>query len=448
MGLVEIVREAGIAGAGGAGFPTHVKFTSKPEYLIVNGAECEPLIRVDNEIAAHYPKELLKALNELKKEIGADHAVFAIKKKHTNAIDILKKELLSFPDIELFFLQDIYPAGDEQVLVYEITKRIVPEGGIPIAVGCVVINVETLLNVHNAIFNNSPLTEKYVTVTGAVRDPSTIKVPIGVSFEDIIGVCGGPLIDDFVTIEGGPMMGNLIQNLSDPVTKTTKALIVLPSDHSWIISKRREIPEMMKIAKTACCHCMLCTDVCPRELLGHSIHPDKIMRIASYNKICSKTSDVAEVFLCCECGLCEIACVMDLQPWKLNKELKAGLMAGGMKNPYKNKPVSVHPFREYRKFPMKKLISSIGLTKYDFPAHLKNVLTDHVRLVSLKLKQSAGRAADPIVSVGTVVAKGDVVADIPDDELGCRLHASIAGTVMHIDENLIRIERTVRSGSA
>ena len=117
MGLVEIVREAGIAGAGGAGFPTHVKFTSKPEYLIVNGAECEPLIRVDNEIAAHYPKELLKALNELKKETGADHAVFAIKKKRTNARDILKKELVSFPDIELFSLQEIYQAGDEQALV-------------------------------------------------------------------------------------------------------------------------------------------------------------------------------------------------------------------------------------------------------------------------------------------------------------------------------------------
>ncbi len=447
MGLAEIVREAGIVGAGGAGFPTHVKFSSKPEYLIVNGAECEPLIRVDNEITVSYTKELLTALSELKKEIGADHAVFAIKKKHALAIDILKKELLSFPDIELFFLQDIYPAGDEQVLVYEITKRIVPEGGIPIAVGCVVVNVETLLNVHNAIFNNSPLTEKYVTVTGAVRDPSTLKVPIGVSFEDIIGACGGPLIDDFVTIEGGPMMGKLIQSLSEPVTKTTKALILLPSDHPWIISKRREIPEMMKIAKTACCHCMLCTDVCPRELLGHSIHPDKIMRIASYNKICSKTSDVAEVFLCCECGLCEIACVMDLQPWKLNKELKAGLIAGGMKNPYKNKPVSVHPFREYRKFPMKKLISRIGLTKYDFPAHFKDVPTDHIRFVSLKLKQSAGRAAKPLISVGTAVAKGDIIADVPQGELGSRLHASITGTVTYVDENLIKIEKTVGGGS-
>lgn len=441
MGLVEIIREAGLVGAGGAGFPTHVKFNSKPEYLIVNGAECEPLIHVDNEITVHHAKELLKTLSKLKEEISAEHAVFAIKKKHAHAVDVLEKELLSFPNIELFCLQDIYPAGDEQVLVYEITKRIVPEGGIPIAVGCVVINVETLLNIHNAMFNNSPLTEKYVTVTGAVRNPSTIRVPIGVSFEDIIGACGGPLIDDFVTIEGGPMMGSLLQDLSGSVTKTTKALIALPSDHPWIISKRREIPEMMRIAKTACCHCMLCTEVCPRELLGHSIHPDKIMRIASYNKICSKTSDVAEVFLCCECGLCEIACVMDLQPWKLNKTLKADLIAGGMKNPYKNKPESVHPFREYRKFPMKKLISNIGLKKYDFPAHMKDITTDHIKFVSLKLKQSAGRPAKPVISVGTAVVKGDVIADIPDGELGSRLHASISGTVTHIDENLIKIEK-------
>ena len=159
MELVEKVKKAGIVGAGGAGFPTYVKFTSKPEYLIVNGAECEPLIHVDNEITVHYAKELLKTLNELKNEIGAEHAVFAIKKKHTKAIETLQKEIVTFPDIELFFLQDIYPAGDEQVLVYDITKRIVPEGGIPLAVGCVVINVETLLNIHNAIFYDELVSE-------------------------------------------------------------------------------------------------------------------------------------------------------------------------------------------------------------------------------------------------------------------------------------------------
>ena len=440
MELVEKVKKAGIVGAGGAGFPTYVKFTSKPEYLIVNGAECEPLIHVDNEITVHYAKELLKTLNELKNEIGAEHAVFAIKKKHTKAIETLQKELVTFPDIELFFLQDIYPAGDEQVLVYDITKRIVPEGGIPLAVGCVVINVETLLNIHNAIFDDEPVTEKFVTVTGAVRFPSTVRIPIGVSFRDVIELCGGPVIDDFVTIEGGPMMGIIINSLSDPVTKTTKALILLPPEHSWVISKRREIPEMMKIAKTACCHCMLCTDVCPRELLGHSIHPDKIIRIASYNKTCSKTSDVAEVFLCCECGLCEIACVMDLQPWKLNKELKSALIAGGMKNPYKGTPQAVHPFREYRKFPMKKLISNIGLSKYDLPAPLKLELTVDPKFVSLKLKQSAGKLSRPMVAVGDRVAKGDIIAGVNVDELGSNLHASISGTIAYIDEKIIRIE--------
>ena len=439
MELVEKVKKAGIVGAGGAGFPTHVKFASRPEYLIVNGAECEPLVRVDKEITAHYTKELLWGLDKIKNAIGAEHAVFALKRKHTETIEIIQNELVSFPGIELFFLQDIYPAGDEQVLVYEITKRIVPEGGIPIQVGCVVINVETLLNVYNCLFNDQPLTDKYVTVTGAVRDPSTVRIPIGVPFQDVIEICGGPTLDDFVTIEGGPMMGNIIDDISDPITKTTKALILLPSDHPWAISKRRKMSEMLKIAKTACCHCMLCTDVCPRELLGHSIHPDKIMRIASYNKICSKASDVAEVFLCCECGLCEIACVMNLQPWKLNKELKVGLIAAGMKNPYNSTPKSVHPFREYRKFPMKKLISSIGLSQYDFSAHLKLNLIKDIKSVSLKLKQSAGEPAKPLVAIGDTVLKGDIIADVANDKLGSRLHASIAGTITHIDENLIKI---------
>lgn len=441
MELTEIVKWAGIAGAGGAGFPTHVKLAAKPEYVIVNGAECEPLLRVDRQLGAACAKELLAALSAVAKELGAKHAVYALKEKYHEAVSALSAEVKNFSGIEIFLLPNMYPAGDEQVLVYEVTKRIVPEGGIPLAVGCVVINVETLLNIYNAIHNGRPVTEKYLTVTGAVRNPATVKVPLGVSFEEVIALCEGPQIKDYAVIEGGPMMGKLVKELTAPVTKTTKGLILLPSEHPVIASKNKKLETMMKLARSACCHCMLCTDVCPRALLGHSMHPDKMMRIASYGGICDNSSDITEAFLCCECGLCEQACIMGLQPWKLHNELKRKLAANGIKNPRHNAPEAAHPFREYRKFPISRLVRRLGLNAYDAPALFAPELVLTPQSVTLPLRQSAGAPAVPVVAVGEHVAAGDLVAEIPERALGCRLHASISGEIKAITGKAIRIEK-------
>ncbi|MEG1799656.1 MAG: SLBB domain-containing protein, partial [Synergistaceae bacterium] len=323
MNLAEKIKQAGIIGAGGAGFPTHAKLSSNVECVIVNGAECEPLLRVDQELSVLYAKELVSALNALKEYLGAKRAVYALKGKYHKAIEAVGVEAAQFSDIEVALLPNVYPVGDEQVLVYEVLKRIVPEGGIPLAVGCVVVNAETLLNIYKAIFIDMPVTDKYITVTGAVNTPRTVLVPVGISFAEVIAMCGGMTEADCCVIEGGPIMGSVISSLASPVTKKTKGLVVLPHNHPLIAAKQRDLSSMMKVARSACCHCMLCTEVCPRNLLGHSIHPDKIMRVASYGDTCDANSTATEAFLCCECGLCEMACVMSLQPWKLNRELKS-----------------------------------------------------------------------------------------------------------------------------
>lgn len=441
MGLIDTVKAAGVIGAGGAGFPTHVKLAAKPEYVIVNGAECEPLLRVDRQLGALRAKELLAALELLRRELGAEHAVYALKEKYHEAVAALSTEIKKFPSLEIFLLPNIYPAGDEQVLVYEVTKRVVPEGGIPLAVGCVVINVETLLNVYNAAELGFPVTEKYLTVTGAVARPATVKLPLGVTLGAAIELCGGAIIKDFAVIEGGPMMGKLSADLGAPVTKTTKGLIVLPRDHCVVLSKQRELGFMMKIARSACCGCMLCSEVCPRNLLGHSIHPDKMMRIASYGNVCDNSTDITEAFLCCECGLCEQACVMGLQPWKLHHELKGRLVAQGIKNPRRNAPEAAHPFREYRKYPIQRLVRQQGLSEYDSPAPFDASLTLDPDEVTLPLKQSAGAPAMPIVSAGDGVTAGDPIADIPQGTLGSRLHASISGKIRSVTDRAICIER-------
>lgn len=426
--VIEKVKAAGLAGAGGAGFPTAVKLAADPEYLVVNGAECEPLLTVDQQLAAVYAAQLLETLDILVDEMGAKGAVFALKAKYHDAVANLAAELKRFPRLGLKTLPNLYPMGDEQVLLYEVLGRIVPEGGIPLNQKAVVINVETLLNVGRAL-NGLPLTEKYLTIAGEVKNPATLKVKIGLSARELIDYCGGATVKNPVIINGGPMMGPVIRDFETPVTKTTKGFLILPEDHLWVRSKERSTEEMMRVGKTACCHCQLCTDLCPRYLLGHQLRPDKLMRLASYNTTAEKNASAAEAFLCCECGLCEIACIMRLQPWKLNKELKRRLGALGLKNPLHNQPEKVNPFRAFRQYPIPKLIKNLGLTAYaDQKAPLADYPLRPSKLV-LPLKQHLGAPSTPVVEDGQQVAEGELIAKAAENALGIDHHAPLAGTV-------------------
>ena len=187
MNLLEMVKEAGIVGAGGAGFPTHVKLSSKAEYILLNGAECEPLLRVDQQLMQLFPDEIIQGFEAAGKYIDADRAIIGVKDKHKEVISILKtriEELGLEKRVEVRSLKDVYPAGDEQVLVYELTGRVVPEAGIPIQVGCVVINAETALNIYKASKGES-VTEKYITVAGDIPNRLTVKVPVGTPVIDV-----------------------------------------------------------------------------------------------------------------------------------------------------------------------------------------------------------------------------------------------------------------------
>ncbi|TCO77953.1 4Fe-4S dicluster domain-containing protein [Marinisporobacter balticus] len=438
--FIDLIKEAGIIGAGGAGFPTHVKLNTKAEYIIVNGAECEPLLKVDQQLMAQKSDEILIALDKIVLETGAKKGIIALKKKYKNAVENLDKDSNKYEKLELFTLDNFYPAGDEQITVYEVLKRIVPEGGIPLNVGVIVINVETLLNVYNAMHKIS-VTDKYLTVTGAVKNPITIKVPIGISVADAIELAGGAIVDKFKVIDGGPMMGKIVEDIHQPIKKNTKGLIVLPENHSLILSKSKKIERMLKQARAACCHCSLCTDVCPRNLLGHKLSPDKLMRLASYNSTCESNSKITDAFLCSECGLCEQVCIMGLQPWKLNKFLKGQLSGNGIKNPNNNVPKETKPFREYRKFPVNKLKARLGIEKYDVDAPLTEQIKKEFKAVVIARSQHIGAPVEPIVNVGDQVTKGQLIGEIPDNKLGAKIHASINGIVKNITDKSILICR-------
>lgn len=164
-----------------------------------------------------------------------------------------------------------------------------------------------------------------------------------------------------------------------------------------------------------------------------------MMRLASYSNLCDEKVTPVNAFLCCECRLCEYACVMDLQPWKLHNSLKKTMGANGIKNTCKNQPENVHPFRSYKKYPVNKLINKIGLNLYDVEAPMTDVKVN-VKSVAIPLSQHIGAPAIPVVQIGDKVFKGDLLGQVEDNKLGSNIHSSIDGTIKEIRNNIIIID--------
>ena len=434
--FVEHIKNAGVVGAGGAGFPTHVKVDAKADYVILNAAECEPLLRVDQQLIDLYADEIIEGLSIITKVVGAKKAFIGIKGKHSAVISNLSKKISRKNKIEISQLEDFYPAGDEQILVYEITKRVVPEASIPLKVGCIVINVETVLNIFNSL-NEIPVTHTFVTIAGEVDKPSTFKLPIGITIREALELAGIKDGEDLSIIEGGPMMGDLILDWEKPITKTTKGLIALKSD-SYIINKKRiNEDQALRMSKAACLQCRMCTDMCPRYLLGHKMYPHLTMRKSNYDRKGTQGAEIA--YLCSECAVCELyACPAGLSPRLINIHYKKKLNENGEKYTASNEEPHAQHLMDYRKIPVKRLISRLGLDSYDVDAPLYDI--DYKpKVVNIPLKQHIGRASIPIVEVGQNVIKGELIGDIPKDSLGAKVHSSIDGKVVQISD-VITIE--------
>ncbi|MEO1738168.1 propanediol utilization ferredoxin [Salmonella enterica subsp. enterica serovar Typhimurium] len=213
----ERVRAAGVVGAGGAGFPAHVKLQAQVEIFLVNAAECEPMLKVDQQLMWQQAARLVRGVQYAMTATGAREGVIALKEKYRRAIDALTPLL---PDgIRLHILPDVYPAGDEVLTIWMATGRRVAPAALPASVGVVVNNVQTVLNIARAVEQRFPVTRRTLTVNGAVARPLTVTVPIGMSLREVLALAGGATVDDPGFINGGPMMGGLITSLDNPVTK-------------------------------------------------------------------------------------------------------------------------------------------------------------------------------------------------------------------------------------
>lgn len=437
--LQQIIFDAGIVGAGGAGFPTHKKISKGVKQIIVNAAECEPLMMVDHHIFKKHFKSVIDTLNVIIDILGADEAIFGIKGKNMNLLDKKIVDSLKNTRISIKEIPDIYPAGDEVVLTYETTGKIIPEGAIPLSVGVVVINTETLYNIKKALYEKETVCEKYVTIAGDVSKDITVKVPVGMKIKELFSELGYGDMKGKAIINGGPMMGKLVDFENDVVTKTTKGLLVFPEIHSVIQRKRMPVSMMLKRASAACCYCTMCTDVCPRHLLGHSIEVHKILRSASHCEV-NDADAFLQSTLCCGCGVCTvIGCQQMLNPQEIAMCAKEELAKKGYRRTESIKPDAPRPEREGRLVPSETLIDRLGIRKYVKDKVERKYVDFYPDTVYIPMSQHIGKACSPIVKVGEQVKKGQMIAKTDENALGTTIHSSIDGLVKSVSEKEIVI---------
>jgi Na+-translocating ferredoxin:NAD+ oxidoreductase RnfC subunit len=436
MNAVEMVKNAGVIGAGGAGFPTHAKMGAKVDVVLANGAECEPLLHSDQFVMNDRASEVVDGLETVMKTTGAKNGVICIKEKNLAGAKALEK--FAAKSISILKLKDFYPAGDEQILTFEATGRITPEGGLPLDVGVLVQNVTTLANISRAMKGENVIT-KEVTVGGEIKRPGVHVIPIGTPLSDVISGCGGALTSDFVTLLNGPMMGRLVDPSTEVVTKTTGGIILLPRDNPLSMRFLRPLSSDIRLSRGSCEQCRYCTDFCPRFLQGHSLKPHMIMRVINEQRD-PESATVTDSFLCCECGVCDLfACPLALSPRRFYREFKASLSSRNVRFQKRSKSYQVDQYRDYRRAPKDKLIRKIGVSKYDLPAEFHGKAWD-VDTVEIPLSMNIGAPAVPVVKVGDKVARGELIGKAPDGKLGANVHSSIAGAVTKVNGR-IRIEK-------
>lgn len=343
--------------------------------------------------------------------------------------------------MEIGALPEIYPAGDEVITIYEVTGKVVPPGKLPIDIGIGVFNVETIYNVYRAVFEKQPVTYKYLTIGGEVREPKTIKAPIGMKIEEAVKLAGGSLVEEPVYVHGGPMTGPLVSG-EEVITKTSNAVLVFHKNHLVVQNKKRKNSISMKRAMASCCQCRMCTDLCPRNLLGHPIEPHEFMKAAT-SGVTRNIEPFLNTYYCSQCGICEMyACMQNLAPKSLIASYKMGLREKQVKPMENPSFTDVHPMRRERKVPMKRLIAKLGLTAYDKEAPLTEEMP-MASFLKIPLGQHIGALAKPEVAKGDKVVTGQKIAGAMEDKLSVSYHAPMNGEVWEVTEHIIMITEKV-----
>ena len=293
--LLAALKESGIVGLGGAGFPTHVKFAADParmEYLVINGAECEPYVTSDTITMLERGEDMAYALQVICSILGIQNVVIGIENNKKDAIAAMKKMAATITEakVKVKVLPAVYPQGGEKVLMYHTVGRVVPEGKLPIDAGCVVVNCTTLATIGTYLKTGMPLVEKCVTVDGGVvANPQNVIAPVGTPIADLFAACGGLTGEPNKILYGGPMMGVTVPDTTEPVMTNTNAVLALSN-------KETKLPKT-----TACIRCGSCTNHCPFGLAPVAI-------AKAYNDKDTEALEALHINTCMLCGCCSFVC--------------------------------------------------------------------------------------------------------------------------------------------
>ncbi len=433
MSIIEAIESAGVVGCGGAGFPSAVKLDNKAEILIVNAAECEPLLYSDYWAMVRHPELLIRGAELAAQALNARKKYIGIKEKRTDLLDLYRAK--ADGRFEVISLRDVYPAGDEHMLTHEATGRVPPHGGLPLHVGVVVHNVITLQQIAEAVDEGKPVTSRYVTIAGAVADPLVVEAPLGTPVSMLIELAGGATIPEYAVLEGGAMMGKRVET-AEPVKKTSAGFLVLPPNNPALTDASLDIHKIALIARSVCDQCYYCTEMCPRRIIGHAIEPHKIMRQIAFNLETDKDATSFAHF-CCECGACSLyACPQLISPRRVIQWLKERTSPPSEEETENFRPSPV--INENSKIPTPRLEARLGLTPYKVRARFHEEFLHPAEMV-LPLDQHFGTPSEPLVRPGQSVAAGELIARRPADTLGANLHAPLAGEVIAVNDS-IRIQ--------
>lgn len=292
--IIERIKNTGVVGMGGAGFPTHVKLSPKEpdkiEYIICNGAECEPYLTADYRRMLEYPKELVEGMKILLRLFDNAKAIFGIENNKPDCIEKIRELIQDEPRMEVCELITKYPQGGERQMIYACTGRKINSKMLPADAGCIVDNVETILAIYQAVKNGIPVMKRISTVTGsAIKEPSNIKYSIGTPFSQLIDAAGGFKSQPEKIIAGGPMMGFAMFNLDIPTTKTSSSILCMDKD------------EVKEYEPIACINCGRCVEACPELLI-----PSRLAKFSDRYQM--DEFEKWNGLECIECGSCSYIC--------------------------------------------------------------------------------------------------------------------------------------------